>query len=127
MWKYLLGWVPLIFIAIGNGVFRENFLANHLNELRAHQASTASLVVLFAIYMWVIFRIWKPVSAQQSISIGVVWLILTVAFEFLFGRYVAGHSWTSLLQDYNIFAGRLWVVILVWVVVAPYLFYRFQK
>lgn len=127
MWKYVLAWVPLIIIAIGNGLFRENILAKRLKELHAHQASTATLVVLFGVYMWVIFRTWKPVSVQQSINIGLLWLGFTVAFEFLFGHFVAGHSWSRLFHDYNLFAGRVWVVILVWVALAPYLFYQLQK
>jgi hypothetical protein len=56
-----------------------------------------------------------------------MWLALTVAFEFLFGRFARGISWNELLSDYNILAGRLWVLVLVWVTLAPYIFYRFQK
>jgi len=44
---------------------------------------------------------------MPTITIGLVWLAMTVAFEFLFGDYVAGHSWDRLLHDYNLFAGRL--------------------
>jgi len=52
---------------------------------------------------------------------------MTVAFEFLFGRYVAKRPWSDLLQDYNLLAGRVWVVVLVLVTVEPYLFYRWQQ
>jgi hypothetical protein len=31
------------------------------------------------------------------------------------------------LDDYNIFAGRVWVVILIWITVAPYVFYQMQQ
>ena len=51
---------------------------------------------------------------------------MTIAFEFLFGRYVVKRSWRALLHDYNLFAGRVWLVVLVWVTIAPYLFYRLQ-
>jgi hypothetical protein len=59
--------------------------------------------------------------------IGLTWLALTVAFEFLFGHYVAGHSWRALLNDYDLLAGRLWVLVLAWLALAPYLFYRLQR
>ena len=127
MWKYLLAWVPMIFIAIANGLLREKFLANRLKELHAHQASTASLLVLFGVYMWIVFRIWKPESLQQTIHIGLIWLGLTVAFEFLFGHFVAGHSWNRLFNDYNIIEGRVWILVLIWVAVAPYLIYQLQN
>jgi hypothetical protein len=53
-----------------------------------------------------------------------MWLGLTVVFVFLFGHNVAKRSWHELLRDYNLFAGRVWLVVLVWVTIAPYLFYR---
>jgi hypothetical protein len=31
----------------------------------------------------------------------------------------------DLLADYNLLAGRLWPLVLVWVAIAPALFYRF--
>ena len=38
-----------------------------------------------------------------------------------------GHPWSRLLHDYNVFAGRVWVVILMWITIAPYVFYRMQR
>lgn len=126
MWKYVIAWFPMIVIAIVNGLFREKFLANHFNELRAHQLSTASMIVLFGIYVWIIFKIWAPISSSQAIIIGLIWLVLTVIFEFLFGHYIAGHSWDKLLRDYNILKGRVWVLILIWIAIAPYIIYQIQ-
>lgn len=37
-----------------------------------------------------------------------MWMILTVVFEFSFGHYVVGGSWSKLLSDYNILDGRVW-------------------
>ncbi|WP_136465464.1 hypothetical protein [Flagellimonas onchidii] len=127
MWKHILAWFPLIFIAIANGLFREKFLASYLNELRAHQMSTASMILLFGVYVWILFKIWPPMSANQAILIGLIWLFLTVIFEFLFGHYVAGHSWDKLLNDYNILQGRVWVLALIWIFIAPYIIYQIQK
>ncbi len=127
MWKYILAWFPLIFIAIANGLFREKFLASCLNELQAHQMSTASMILLFGVYVWILFKIWSPISANQAIFIGIIWLFLTVIFEFLFGHYVAGHSWAKLLNDYNVLQGRVWVLVLIWIFIAPYIVYQMQK
>ena len=124
MWKYVLAWIPMVFIAIANGAMREGWYGKHWSELQAHQVSTATGVLLFGVYIWVLMRIWRPESAEQAMTIGLVWLGMTVAFEFLFGHYVAKRSWSELLRDYNLFAGRVWLVVLVWVTLAPYLFYR---
>ncbi|WP_461302934.1 hypothetical protein [Aureisphaera sp.] len=126
MWKFILAWFPMIFIAIANGVFREKVLAERLRELGAHQVSTALLILLFGVYIWMVIHYWRPDSGHQAIAIGFLWLGLTVAFEFIFGHYVAGHSWSRLFHDYNILKGRLWILFLIWVTLAPYLFYRLQ-
>ncbi len=127
MWKYILAWFPMIFIAIANGLFREKFLISHLNELRAHQISTVNMILLFGIYVWILFKVWLPMSVNQTILIGLVWLVLTIGFEFLFGHYVVGHSWDTLLDDYNILQGRVWILVLIWVFIAPYIIYQVQK
>ncbi len=61
---------------------------------------------------------------MAALRLGLTWLVLTVAFEFLFGHFVMGHSWTTLFQDYNILAGRMWSIVLVRVTTAPVIFYR---
>ncbi len=52
-------------------------------------------------------------SARQALSIGAIWLILTILFEFLFGHFVMSNSWSKLFADYNLLQGRVWVLILI--------------
>lgn len=111
-------------IAIANGAVREIGYGRHLAELQAHQVSTLSALVLLGLYMGWIMRRWPPSSATQAAGIGALWLGLTLAFEFLFGHYVAGHTWSRLLQDYDLLAGRLWPLVLLWVATAPHLLSR---
>jgi hypothetical protein len=127
MLKYVLAWLPLVIIAMANGALREGFYGRYISELRAHQLSTVLGVILFGFYIWTLMHYMTPASSKQAISIGLIWLGLTVAFEFIFMHYVAGRSWGVLLHDYNILAGRIWIVVLIWVTVAPYVFYRLQK
>ncbi len=114
----------MVLIAIGNGILRELWYGKRVSELAAHQTSTLTAVVLFGLYIWAVIRIWPPDSLRQAYLIGLVWLGLTVAFESLFGHYVAGHTWLRLLHDYNLFAGRVWLIVLIWVTIAPCIFFR---
>ena len=107
MLKYVIAWIPMVFIAILNGTLRQVWYGQHLSELRAHQVSTLTGILLFAIYIGLLTGIWMPASATQALTIGLIWLGLTVAFEFLFGHFIAGQAWERLLEDYNIFAGRV--------------------
>jgi hypothetical protein len=125
MLRYLLAWIPMIIIGVSNGILREATYGKYLSELRAHQVSTAIGVCLFGFYIWVLTRFWHLESSQQAISIGLIWLGLTVVFEFTFGRYVAGHTWSQLFRDYNLLAGRVWLLVLIWIAIAPFVFYRF--
>ena len=127
MLKYVLAWIPMVLIAIVNGALREATYGKHMSELQAHQISTLSGLLLFSAYIYVVIRTWRPDTSKQAITVGLIWLGLTVAFEFLFGHYVVGHPWSKLLYDYNVFAGRVWVAVLIWVTVAPYVLYRLQK
>jgi hypothetical protein len=37
MWKYMLAWILMVFIAIANGAIREGWYGKHMSELQAHQ------------------------------------------------------------------------------------------
>jgi hypothetical protein len=46
-------------------------------------------------------------------------VVLTIVFEFGFGRYVDGKSWAELGRDYDLPSGHLWLAVLVWLGVGP--------
>ncbi len=120
----VIAWVPMVLIAILNGILREYWFAKNLNELQAHQLSTVTALVLLGIYIGTLMLLWKIDSSQQAIAVGLIWICLTIGFEFLFGHYVMRHPWNRLWSDYNIFAGRIWIAVLLWIGGAPFLFYR---
>ena len=86
----------------------------------------ATAIILIGLFVWLITRRWGFASPGQAIIVGVLWLALTVAFEFLFGHYIAGHPWARLLHDYNLIRGRLWILVLLWTALAPYVFHRLR-
>ncbi len=122
--RHTLAWFVLMVAAIINGAIREAVYKNRLGDLRAHQLSTLTGIVLFGVIVWALSRIWPLASAKHAWAVGFIWLAMTIAFEFLFGHFVAGHPWPRLLQDYNIFAGRVWLLVLIWVTIAPWVFYK---
>ena len=120
VFKYTVAWIGLVVLAIINGAIREKGYGARIGELHAHQLSTLIGLALFSVYAWILSGFWRIESARQAFAIGGIWLVLTVAFEFLFGHYVAGHSWGRLLHDYNLLRGRVWILILIWAILAPY-------
>jgi hypothetical protein len=126
MWPALGAWFVMLIVAVVNGAVRDFTYGKRIGELAAHQVSTLTGVVMLGIVMWAFVRLHSLASAWQAGRLGLLWMGMTVAFEFLFFHYVGGRPWAELLANYNIMKGRVWVVVLAWVAVAPYLFFRIQ-
>ena len=119
--RTLLVWIVLLCIAIANGAFREGLLTPTLGAPAAHIISTLMLAAFIVIAGWVTIPWVAPATLEQAWAVGVVWLALTVGFEFLAGHYLFGKPWSALAADYNVLAGRIWVVVLVVTAIAPVL------
>lgn len=126
MIRYILAWLPMLVIAVANGAFRQFTYGKVMPEIHAHQLSTFIGSVFIGVFIWFVVRAWPPSSSGQALRIGVVWLVLTVAFEFFMGLVLAHKPLSQVLHDYNLLAGRVWVLFLLWLVLAPWVFYRLR-
>ncbi|RYC53000.1 hypothetical protein DN53_01900 [Flagellimonas olearia] len=124
--KYFLAWFPMLILAILNGTLREFVFKKYFGELAAHQLSTVTLLILFAASMAFMVKTFPPESSTQALWLGLFWMVLTLIFEFGFGR-LRGNSWETLLHDYHLWKGRIWVLIPIALAIGPYLFYRLFK
>jgi hypothetical protein len=123
---YVAAWVPMLVIAVANGALRQATLEKMMPELRAHQVSTLTGSVFMGLFIWFVVRTWPPASGGQALVIGLAWLVLTVAFEFFMGLVLARRPLSQVLLDYNLLEGRVWVLFLVWLTLAPWVFFRLQ-
>ena len=115
----ILTWLGMMLLAILNGLLRERFFRTRFDELTAHQISTIVLLLLLTGYCALLAQSWPLHSMTEAWTVGVIWLALTLLFECGFGHYVAKHPWRRLLADYNLLAGRIWVLIPLWMLIAP--------
>jgi hypothetical protein len=122
--KYLFVWLLLAIIAIANGVLRQSTYGKIVPELAAHQISTITAILASGAVVWIVNRHWAIESTSQALIIGACWLFMTIAFEFGFGHYIAGHSWEKLVADYNLLQGRVWSLFLVWVAIMPFVIHK---
>ena len=118
--KTALGWLLLFVVMFANGTIRVVILQPQLGEDRARQLASLSGVALVLIVSRLFVRYAPEARSSQLLRVGVAWLASTVAFEFVFGKFVSGQSWSALLADYNIMRGRLWSLILVSVCLGPW-------
>ena len=125
--RYVLCWFLLAVVAIINGILREATYGKNASDLAAHQVSTATAIVFTGIVVWLFHRAWPLETASQAWTIGLLWFVMTILFEFGFGHFVAGHSFSQLIADYNLFQGRVWMLFLVWLAVMPYVFFKLSR
>lgn len=111
---YFLTWLILFCAGFVNGTIREFVYKQYVGELAAHQISTFTLIVFITVIVWFVYRRRPLENYAKCITIGIMWMIMTASWEFLFGHYVMGHPWERLLNDYHLREGRVWVFALLW-------------
>jgi hypothetical protein len=75
----------------------------------------AIVFVIARVFLWAA----PEATPRELLAVGTTWLVLTAAADSLFEHLVAHVSWTELAGDYNVLHGRLWVLVLLGMVVAP--------
>ena len=117
--RAVLIWFGLLIIASLNGGFREGILVPRIGRGLAQAVSTVMLSALILAIGWIATPWIAPRTLQDAWTVGVLWVALTLAFEFLGGHFLFGKSWQELLTDYNLLAGRIWVMVLVVTLMTP--------
>ena len=112
-------WLLGIFAETLHGILRGLFLVPIVGDLPARQIGVLSgSLIILAIAIASIKSI-ATRTRSLLLAIGGLWLVLTLAFEFLFGRYVAGASWDRLLSDYDPTRGGFLALGMIVLAIAP--------
>lgn len=112
-------WLLLLAVMFANGVVRVALLQPRLGEETARQAATLAGVALVAACSYFYVRRVATFGSRELLRVGTVWLALTLAFEFGFGR-ASGKGWDELFADYDLARGRLWPLVLLTTLLAPW-------
>lgn len=117
--KALAIWLVLILAEILHGILRGVLLVPRVGEFRSNQIGVFTGSAIILALTWAFVRWLGASRTSQLLGIGVLWLCLTLAFEFLFGHFVVGASWERLLEDYNLLQGGLLPIGMAVLVLAP--------
>lgn len=112
-------WLVILVVAVVNGAVRETLVSPRFGAAAGHIASSIALSAAAMLVAWLTIAWIAPASAGAAWATGGLWLLLTVAFEFLAGHYLFGDPWEKLLADYDLRRGRIWVLVLVATTCAP--------
>ncbi|MCX7055542.1 MAG: hypothetical protein NTU56_15330 [Proteobacteria bacterium] len=105
--RALLVWLVIIVAELVHGTLRTLYLAPAIGDFPARRVGVfigTALIFLIALA----FTRWIGAQTrQQLLGIGLLWVVLTVMFEFGLGRGVFHYDWSRMLSDYDLSRGGL--------------------
>lgn len=113
-------WATMAVAMTVNGVARVKVLTPRLGQTAGEIVSAATGIVLIQLIAGIALGS-VAVSPKQRVAIALLWLAMTVAFEFVIGHNVDHKSFAVLIDNYNVLKGHPWPVVLSSLVAAPFL------
>jgi len=80
-------------------------------ELVAHQIGMSTRIAYIFVFAYFLLRYVKAYDTRDLIHVGILWLGLTLAFEWI-GSFAIGRPVEEILVGWNIFAGYMWPYVL---------------
>ncbi|NBB81412.1 MAG: hypothetical protein GVY36_18560 [Verrucomicrobia bacterium] len=117
-------WLLIIVAEIIHGVARVRLLEPRIGDRRARQVAVFSGSIIVLVIAAITTPWLNPASEVAAFVVGMGWVVATVAFELLLGRYVIGMSWPRLLADFNLARGGLMPIGLLVMLLAPWIAQR---
>lgn len=119
--RALITWILFLPVPVFNGWLREKWYKASIGELASHQIGAVGISIIFILYAYVCLKgVVLQAPSWQLWCIGLLWLVLTLLFEFGIG-IATGKTWKYMLSNYAIWRGRIWPVVLVTVLLSPFL------
>lgn len=117
-------WLGILVLANLNGALRELLLTPRLGPAWGHALSTflvAGIVFIMArsTIGWI-----RPLTGFAAITVGALRVVLTLSFEFGAVHVLFGRSWAVPLARYDLAAGRIWLLVPLITLFAPFWAWR---
>lgn len=125
--RAIVVWIVIILAETVHGIARIQILEPSVGEFRARQMAVFSgAAIIFLVTRSLIG--WIGANGRYAlVAIGLFWVVLTIAFELLIGRFVFGFSWQRIAAEYDITSGSLMPLGLVFLVFCPLLAFISRK
>jgi hypothetical protein len=105
--RALLVWFVMMGAEFCHGALRTLFLTPVMGDHLARQVSvfTGSALMVLVAYVFILWI--RAQCGGEQVAVGALWVVLTVAFEMFVGHYILRMPWDAVLEDFNLFRGRL--------------------
>ena len=94
-------WLVMMAAETAHGVLRGLLLVPQVADLPARQIGVPIGSILILVIAWLFIRWVGADTTARLLTVGVVWVALTVLFEVALGRLLLGLSWERLAEDYD--------------------------
>jgi hypothetical protein len=116
--RALVIWFAILVLASLNGALRDLIVAPRIGDTVARAISTVILCGVVLLVSWISIRWIGPQSPRQALAVGLFWLVLTLTFE-IGSQRLSGKPWSTVLADYDVLQGRIWVLVPMVTFLAP--------
>lgn len=121
LFRICVTWLLFIPIPIINGVLRERWYVHKIGPVRSGQIGCLVLAFAYLVFAFFSLREVAPtLSSSSLLSIGSIWLVLTLLFEFSIGL-LGGRTWSVMLEEYDLAKGKLWPLVLLCIFLSPFI------
>ena len=114
-------WLAILVLAILNGTLREKVLLPALGSFAGLVVSGIILSICIFVVALVAAPWYGRLTSRQWLLVGLCWLLLTLVFEFSFGRLVQHKTWAELFEAYTFRGGNIWPVVLFTTFLSPWI------
>lgn len=119
-------WLIIIATETFNGAIREIFVTPIVGVHDAKRISFASAIVLITVITLYFIRWIGAADIQRSLVVGLMWAVLTFAFEVTLSMALAGLKWEQIIADFNPLSGGLMSYGLAYLLVIPAITFSIQ-
>jgi len=114
-------WLMQVLVAFINFFIFMNLIYEPLwGELIAHQIGMMTRIIINFVFAYLVILYADEYSTNDLIIVGILWLILTLIFEWG-GSIAIGRPVGEILVGWNILAGYMWPYVLLSYLLAPLL------
>ena len=124
--KSMLIWLSIIPLAIANGALREGLLTPLIGDKFAYPISGIILCILIFIVSFIFIPKLGKGTKKTYLTIGLLWFFSTVIFETVLGLF-EGIAFIEIINAYNITTGNLWLIVVIFTGIAPFLVAKIKK
>jgi hypothetical protein len=119
-------WFGIACLAVGNGLVRQNIISPLLGQDVSLPLSGLTLSIIVFAVTYITFGFIGASTKSSCLFVGALWVLMTLAFDFLFGYFVADRSWSTLLDVFDISGGNLFTLVLLVSLFSPYVAFRMK-